>query len=94
MTLYVSDNCPTCSMIRESLEEVAVAHDVVAVPDGGPSDRLPAGMEPPVLVDDDRVIQGSREIFAYIDELREFKRLWLKYQSDTCYLDEETGEGC
>jgi glutathione S-transferase len=86
MTLYI-DNCRTCSRIRQSLGELAMAHEVVVVPPDGRSDRLPQGMQPPVLVDDERVVQGSADIFSYIDELQELKGLWLKYQSDVCYLD-------
>lgn len=86
MTLYI-DNCRTCSRIRESLGELAMAHDVVVVPQEGRSDRLPQGTQPPVLVDEDKVVQGSGNIFSYIDELQQLKRDWLKYQSDVCYLD-------
>ncbi len=87
MTLYMTEHCSTCSQVRESLEETALAHKTVVLPTEGPSDRLPEGTQPPVLVDDDQVIQGSGAIFDYIDELREFKREWLKYQSDVCYGD-------
>jgi glutathione S-transferase len=86
MTLYI-DNCRTCSRIRQSLDELAMAHDVVIVPSQGRSDRLPQGTQPPVLVDEDKVVQGSRDIFTYIDELQELKQVWLKYQSDVCYMD-------
>ena len=85
-------NCWTCSRIRESLGELAMAHEVVVVPREGQADRLPQGTQPPVLVDDGRVIQGSGNIFAYIDELQELKRVWLKYQSDVCYMDEDSAK--
>ncbi len=87
MTLYITADGNTCSQIRASLEETALAHETVIVPAAGPSDRLPEGTQPPVLVDDGKVMQGSEAIFAYIDELRELKREWLKYQSDVCYCD-------
>ncbi len=74
-------------MIRESLDDVAIAHETVVVPADGPAGRLPEGTEAPVLVDDQKVIQGSADIFAYIDDLRKLRADWLKYQSDTCYLD-------
>lgn len=87
MTLYITEDCRACSDICESLDDVAMAHKTVVVPAEGASDRLPEGTEAPVLVDDDKVIQGSADIFAYIDELRKLRADWLKYQSDTCYLD-------
>jgi len=86
MTLYI-DNCRTCSKVRESLSELAMACDVVVVPQEGQTNRLPQGAHPPVLIDGDKVVQGSPDIFSYIDELQEFKREWLKYQSDVCYMD-------
>jgi len=86
MTLYI-DDCRTCSRIRRSLADLAMAHEVVVVPREGRSDRLPQGTQPPVLVDDDKVVQGSANIFGYIDELQELKQVWLKYQSDVCYAD-------
>ncbi len=64
-----------------------MAHEVVVVPREGWSDRLPQGTKPPVLVDEDKVVQGSGDIFSYIDELQELKQVWLKYQSDVCYMD-------
>ena len=87
MTLYITANCDTCTRVRESLDELALAHETVVVPPEGKSARLPEGTQPPVLVDDDRVIEGAGDIFAYMEELEELKRVWLKYQSDVCYAD-------
>jgi glutaredoxin len=87
MTLYVTENCRTCSDIREALEATAIAHETVVVPEQGWSERVPQGTEPPVLVDDEKVIQGNEEVLAYIEHLRAFKEDWLKYQSDVCYAD-------
>jgi hypothetical protein len=87
MTLYITEDCKTCSDIRESLEATALAHETVVVPQQGWSERVPEGTEPPVLIDDEKVIQGSNDIFAYIDQLKGFKADWLKYQSDVCYSD-------
>jgi glutathione S-transferase len=93
MKLYI-DHCWTCSRIRQSLGELAMAYEVVVVPREGQADHLPQGTQPPVLLDDGRIIQGSGNIFSYIDELQELKRVWLKYQSDVCYMDEDSCEGC
>jgi glutaredoxin len=87
MTLYVTDNCRTCSLVRDSLDETAIAHETIVVPDHEVSGGFPEGTEAPVLVDDEKVIQGSANIFVYIDDLWRLKADWLKYQSDVCYLD-------
>jgi len=70
-----------------------MAHEVVVVMPDGPSGGLPQGTQPPVLVDGDKVVQGGSDIFAYLDELQELKRVWLKYQSDVCYMDEDSPGG-
>jgi glutaredoxin len=87
MTLYITADCRTCSIVRESLDEVAIAHETVVVPAHEAPDRLPEGTQAPVLVDDEKVIQGVVEIHAYIEDLWKLRADWLKYQSDTCYLD-------
>jgi glutaredoxin len=87
MTLYITTECSICDRVREALDEVAFAHNVVTIPRGERSDRLPAGTEPPVLVDNGTVVQGGPSIFAYIEELERLKREWLKYQSDACYCE-------
>ncbi|MEN6337951.1 MAG: hypothetical protein ABFE01_27165, partial [Phycisphaerales bacterium] len=72
---------------RDELDEVAIAHKTVVVPAHEASDRLPEGAQAPVLVDDEKVIQGPSDIFAYIEDLWRLRADWLKYQSDTCYID-------
>ena len=87
MTLYITENCRTCSDIREALEATAMAHETVVVPSEGWSGQVPEGTEPPVLVDDEKVIQGDDDVLAYIEHLRAFEADWLKYQTDACYTD-------
>lgn len=87
MTLYVTDDCRTCSIVRDELDEVAIAHETVVVPAHETSDRLPKGTQAPVLVDDEKVFEGTANILAYIDDLWKLRADWLKYQSDTCYID-------
>lgn len=87
MTLYITENCRTCSEIHEALEATAIAHETVVVPPEEWSGRVPEGAEPPVLIDDEKVIQGNDDVLAYIEHLRALKEDWLKYQSDVCYAD-------
>ncbi len=87
MTLYLTPDCSGCSQLQDALDELAMAHDVVVVSPEEQAERLPAGTRAPVLVDEDKVIQGAAGIFAYVDELKQLLADWLKYQSDTCYLD-------
>lgn len=87
MTLYIVENSRTCSEIREALDATAMAYETIVLPPQAWHEELPEGAEPPVLIDDEKVVQGSNDIFAYIDQLKGFKADWLKYQSDACYAD-------
>ena len=70
------------------MEDLGIAHKVVLVPQEGVPDELMArAARPPVLVDDEKIIQGIKNIIAYLEEMKEFKELWYKYQSDVCYCD-------
>ena len=70
------------------MEDLGIAHKVVLVPqEGAPEESMPHGIRPPVLADDEKIIQGIKNIIAYLEEMKEFKELWYKYQSDVCYCD-------
>jgi glutaredoxin len=87
-TLYRTENCPSCTTLEETLDELVVQHEVVVVDD--PRDeRLPNGRKPPVLVDDERVVEGSEAIQEYLEGVQDFKAQWDKFQSDACYCDDE-----
>jgi hypothetical protein len=42
-----------------------------------------------VLRDGDEVFEGSKAVADHLEEMKEFKRQWYKFQSDACYCDEE-----
>lgn len=89
ITLYRTRNCPRCSRIQEALEDMAFAHRVTIV--DGPGD-VPEDLSAntlPVLVDGDDVVQGIEAVSEHLRELEDFKRRWYKFQSDSCYCDEE-----
>jgi glutaredoxin len=89
ITLFRTKSCPGCSAIQETLEELCIAHKVVLIDeDPRGSSGLPAGTRPPVLVDEDEVVQGSDAIIAHLEKLKDFKATWEKFQSDACYCDE------
>ncbi len=87
--LYCRVDCPRCGDVVEVLEQLAVAFDVVKVARGDslPAE-LPEGAHLPVLTDGDEVFQGSEEILDHLEQVKDFKALWYKYQSDACYCEE------
>jgi hypothetical protein len=42
----------------------------------------------PLLIDEGKIIQGSKNIINHLNELEEFKNQWYKFQSDVCYCEE------
>jgi len=88
ITFFRTSDCPGCNAVQDALEDLGIAHKVVLVPqEGAPEESMPHGIRPPVLADDEKIIQGIKNIIAYLEEMKEFKELWYKYQSDVCYCD-------
>jgi hypothetical protein len=52
-------------------------------------DKIPGVTTLPALVDEENVVQGSDPIVARLEEIKKFKELWDKLQSDDCSCDEE-----
>ena len=88
MTLYRHKECESCQEIEDTLREMVISCEVVAAEPRPRSDDLPAEAKAPVLVDGEKVIEGEKSIFEYLDTLKEFSRQWYKYQSDACYCDD------
>jgi len=90
ITFYRTRRCKGCAAIQAALEDLGIASKTVVLES---LDDLPpklAGMgRPPVLVDGRDVIAGSKNIIAHLEELEQFKELWYKFQSDTCYCDDQ-----
>jgi hypothetical protein len=85
--VYIKKKDTESEDIIDALKELVVAHDVeyveTAVHNKGKRIDLPA------IVDDDRLIQGKKNIMKYLDELGNFLEEWQKFQSDACYCDPE-----
>jgi hypothetical protein len=43
----------------------------------------------PLLVTRAQYIEGEKNILEYLEDLRKFKAEWDKFQSDSCYCDED-----
>lgn len=74
LELYQREDCPYCARVRRALEQQGVKYVAVPVPKlGSERNGVPAfggteSLEVPVLVDGDRVLQGSEAILAYLKE--------------------------
>ena len=81
--VYLKKNNVESKDILDGLKELVVAHEVEYLENTGKKFDLPA------IIDDNRVIQGKRNIMQYLEELSEFLDEWQKYQSDACYCDSD-----
>ncbi len=90
LTFYRTRDCARCDDIEEKIEELHIAHDVVALKNEDADDEanLPPGARPPVLIDEHEVIEGADAILKHLESLEKFKADWYKFQSDACYCDE------
>jgi glutaredoxin len=91
--LYRPSDCPGCADIEAALQELVVAHQVVTVEE----DELRGDLSPevalPAIEDSGHIISGPAAISAYLKELEKFVADWRRFQSDSCYLDDD-GQTC
>ncbi len=90
LTFYRTKDCPGCQDIESILKDMAIAHEVVIVDLNEKNSRgVPEGKKIPLLIDEGKVIEGSKDIVAYLERFEKYKQLWYKYQSDVCYCDDD-----
>lgn len=91
--LYRPADCPDCAEIETTLQELVVAHRVIVVESG----HAPADLDPevtlPAIRENNQVVSGPEAISAYLQELAQFTAHWRRFQSDSCYLDDD-GQVC
>jgi hypothetical protein len=77
--------------IEGALKEMVIAHRVITVHEG---QKLPASLnELPALCYEGQCYTGQAIIKRQLAELAHFITVWGKYQSDSCYIDED-GKSC
>lgn len=71
--LYQFPQCPYCKKVREKLEEMALGHEIVDVPNDRNERqelfRISGQRLVPVLVYGERVVTDSSDILIFLDEL-------------------------
>jgi glutaredoxin len=86
---YRTKNCPACQAIEDILKELCIAFEVMIVGGKGNLPKsVPVDSQWPLLIDEGKIIQGSKNIINHLNELEEFKNQWYKFQSYVCYCEE------
>ncbi len=87
--LYRPIDCPACAEIEEALAELSLARKVITVEPDQQPDGLPMGTTLPAIKDEGQIINDPAAIKEYLEELERIAAEWRKYQSDSCYIDED-----
>lgn len=73
MTLYHTEWCPECALVRSRLEELEIAYESVIVPDIRPFRKqlfaVSGQYYVPVLVDGDAVLTDTQAILSHLDSV-------------------------
>lgn len=90
LKFYHNPHCPKCGEIQDVLEAMNFAHQGIAVKNSNEiGDDDFADKKLPMLIDDNKIFEGSEAILQHLEELKGFKELWDKFQSDACYCGDE-----
>ncbi|MCK6628581.1 MAG: hypothetical protein L6R45_25810 [Anaerolineae bacterium] len=91
--LYRPADCPDCAEIEAALQEMVVAHQVIVLEGGQMAAELGPKVALPAIRENNRTVSGPEAINTYLKELATFVANWQRFQSDSCYLDNE-GQTC
>ncbi|HXV44723.1 MAG TPA: glutathione S-transferase N-terminal domain-containing protein [Anaerolineae bacterium] len=86
---YRPVDCPACADIETVLKELVVAHKVVVIEEGQAAAELKPDVSLPAIKDNGQVVSGPTAIAAYLIELEKFVAGWQRFQSDSCYIDDD-----
>lgn len=91
--LFRLSDCPDCAVIEAMLKELVVAHQVITLETDEIRQALGPEITLPAIKENGRTISGPAAISAYLKELEKFVTEWRRFQSDSCYINDE-GETC
>jgi glutaredoxin len=91
--LYRSEDCPACADIEATLQELVVAHRVIIVAKGQKPADLSPDISLPVIKENGQLICDAAGVAVYLRELERFVINWRRFQSDSCYINDD-GQIC
>ena len=89
ITFYREEKCFDCDEMQETLRDMVAAYQMGNTAELAQSQRKKL----PLLLDGDKEISGHTAIRRFIEELKKVMMDWQKFQSDSCYLDDQ-GKVC
>ncbi|MBC8412424.1 MAG: hypothetical protein ISR96_06535 [Nitrospira sp.] len=79
---YRERQCSDCDFIEKKLLDLCLACRIMTI-------GVDNSVDTPTMLIDNRTITGCSKIIENLDSIETFKARWDKYQSDSCYCDEE-----
>lgn len=90
IVLYREQNCGFCDEIEAALKTIVAAYEAKPFSEYA---QKAAHKDYPVLQEGDTIVSGKEEILAYLKRLKMTMEQWQKFQSDSCYIDDD-GQTC
>ena len=93
MKFFRHEHCSTCEYIENTLVQMCLAHNTYSVHDEGVcpvKGQEKNNTKAPLLIDEGKTFQGTKEILDYLESLKNFKAQWELFQSDVCYYDSDS----
>lgn len=90
--LYRKENSTRADAIEAEFREMILGYDRVVIAEKEARQMFGAQTSLPVITNNEKIVSGE-EIPAYLQELQQLMRDWQRFQSDSCYVDND-GENC
>ena len=91
--LFRHKKCESCSQVEDKLKELVLAYSVTVIEGTNLPEFVKNNTELPLIKDGDEIISGKNEFEKYFIRLEKLVADWRKFQSDSCYID-DNGEVC
>jgi hypothetical protein len=93
ITFYASKGCKECDQIEEMISDLSLAHRTLFIEEGGqPPGDLANDVSLPAMEDEHEIFSGHGQIMEHINDLSKYSKRWYKYQSDVCYVEDDSQE--
>lgn len=89
ITFYRKEQNKLADQVDEALDDMVIAHQTVTVSSEDGLPDIAEGHTLPVLIDNGEVVSGEENLNGRLEELKRIMRLWDRFKSDACYIDED-----
>lgn len=90
--LYRKENSRQADAIEAEFRDMILGYDRVVIAEKEARQMFGVQTSLPVIMNNEKIVSGE-EIPAYLKELQQLMRDWQRFQSDSCYVDND-GENC